>query len=153
MSNSSQCSKAVQSFPILNIKIFPIFFRSNQYITYLQSTMASKLNCNKCNYQTSLPNQLYSHTISVHGYTCPQCDFTVIFKRDLQRHIISIHQEKNLICTQCNYVATNNNEIKLHFKEQHSKINYQCLHCNYHTHWRTNLYKHVKKYHSINGKK
>ena len=140
--------------------IFKIYIRQSISILYCLSshffqtkisplflTMASKLCCNQCSYETNLPNKLYSHKISVHGYTCSECDFTTIFKRDLQRHFISIHQEKTLTCTECNFTAPDNDELFLHFKEKHNKINYQCKYCSYHTHWRTNLYKHVKKNH------
>lgn len=103
--------------------------------------------CPKCPYKATYPKSIYTHYITVHGYTCSQCDFTVQFKRDLIHHIDMIHNKHNLTCTICPFIAENMPSLLLHFKNIHNSIIFQCLKCNFQTRWRPNLHKHTKKYH------
>lgn len=104
--------------------------------------------CNKCSYKPKHPKSIYTHYITVHGYTCPQCDFTVQFKRDLADHIDRIHNKQCLACTICPFTATTMSPLLHHFKNNHNSINFQCSQCNFQTRWRSNLAKHIKKKHT-----
>jgi hypothetical protein len=103
--------------------------------------------CPKCPYKAKYSQSIYTHYITVHGYTCTQCDFTVQFKRDLIHHVDMIHNKQNLTCTICPFTATTMSSLLEHFKSNHNSITFHCAQCKFQTKWRPNLHKHMKKNH------
>ena len=98
--------------------------------------------CDKCDYKTSVQNNLKTHVDSAHEkasrqYVCNQCDYKTNIQNTLQLHIESVHNNKIFSCDKCEYRTDIQSRLTTHIKSIHEhkestnqSISSACDHCN-----------------------
>ena len=114
--------------------------------------------CTKCDYKTSLPNEMKQHYKRRHtDEMLETCEFCGDVFKGLKKHLIRTgcggqKIAKNVPCNQCPKTFSSKIEMRTHVKRIHENVKDKvCPHCSYATYSGFNLKLHVSKMHLGTG--
>ena len=106
------------------VKIVELYDAHNPTIDSIKNEKTSQLGavnegkkfqCDKCNYESNLNNNVQQHNLSVHEgvkYQCNSCDDEFSTPSQRLKHIKSFHMGLRFNCSQCDFKGFSSNTLR-----------------------------------------